>query len=568
MKQQSLKTRNIIQLLVSLVVLILISYVGSAFFFRLDLTTEKRYTLKDATKETLRNLPDVVYVEVYLDGKDLPPGFKQLQRATREMLDEFRACAGGRIEYRFTDPTASGDAKLIQATYDEVMRKGVKGINIMENTTEGKSSQKTVLPGALIRLNQREVAVNLLKNNQGVDAETNLNNSIQSLEYEFMNGFKKLTMSRKPRIAFLEGHGELTEIEIWDALTALSEYYDIEKAYIGGEGDSLMKYKALILAKPRQAFTEADKYAIDQYIMNGGNTLWLVDGTNADLDSLALANSALALATEYGIEDQLFRYGARINPVVLQDLICAPIGLAVEGNNGPAIQPFPWYYAPVLLSDNRHVITRFLNALKTDFISSVDTVGLNPDVKRSVLLTSSKTSLELSVPVRINLDDIAADPDIARFNRKYIPVAVLLEGMFESVYTNRKLPDVVKNPKAFVSKGKPARMIVAGDGDIIRNDVIINSQNQYEPLPLGYDRTTKVTYGGNLEFILNAMNYLCDDEGLMELRLRELKMRLLDKKRIQAERLKWQLANMTLPVLLIVVFGIVLNTLKRRKYTR
>jgi len=559
----NLKQNNFLSLLTFIVVVFLLIYISSFVFFRIDLTSEKRYTLSQSTIDLLEKNKEGIYIKIYLDGEGLPPGFKQLQRSIREILDEFGVYSGNNLNYEFINPSENPDKEVRKQIFTQLNEKGILPIDLNDKDSEGKESKQIIFPGAILIYNAKEVPINFLKNTKGQTAEQNLNNSIQSLEYEFTNAIRKLTADESQKIAFIQGHGELHEYELVDITRTLSEYYEVQTGILGGKLGIIDEFKAIIIANPTKAFSEEDKFVIDQYIMNGGKAIWLVDGVNASMDSLATAPSALAMATEYNISDQLFKYGARVNPTLLMDLTCAPIGLTSRANSNQGIELFPWLYYPEIRSDNKHFITKYLNSIKTQFASTVDTVGDSKEIKRTVLLKSSKYAREAHVPVRLSLEIIGKQPDPNAFNKPNLPFAVLLEGSFESLYKNRNISHLANQIPNFKTKSKDTKIIVAGDGDIARNEVASNG----EVFPLGYDRNSGLRYEGNKEFLLNAVNYLCGDSALMKLRMRELQLRLLDKQRIQSERTKWQVINVLLPVLVILMFAVILFFIRKRKYS-
>jgi ABC-2 type transport system permease protein len=563
MKRKQIKRQNIIQLFISLVIIILINYIVSFLFFRFDLTSEKRYSLTPLTKNTLRNLDDNVYIKIYLEGDDLPAGFKRLQNSVRELLDEYKVYAGKYIDFDFINPSKNPDREMRYKIYDELAQKGMMPIEIKENSTEGKSSQKVIFPGAIIYFKGKELSLNLLKNNQSTSAETNLNNSIQSLEYEFTNALVKLNHKNIIKVAFTKGHGELNDLQIRDMVITLSEYYKVERVQLDTGATDLNRYQTIIFPKPLIPFSENEKYMIDQYVMNGGKILWLVDGVVANTDSLQQNSLTLAMANSLNLEDLFFKYGFRINPDIVEDLRCAAIGLTVAGATGqPNIKLFPWQFYPVIITTGNHTITKYLSPVKTEFLSTIDTVGSSNQIQKKILLYSSSFSKISPVPMRITFD-LLNITDESIYHTPPQPVAALIEGVFHSAFKNRPLRKFTTNITGFRDSSVATKMIVVADGDVIRNELSLNR----DIVPLGIDPKTKQTFRGNKEFILNAMNYLNDDGGLMGLRTRELKLRLLDKKDIQTSKTTLQIFNTLIPVLFIIIFGVCLSLWKKRKYT-
>ncbi len=556
-----------IKLSVSYIIIIVAALLLSVNFFRIDLTSEGRYTLSDYTKKILENLNDIVYVKVYLTGNGLPATLKEYKKNIKEELDEFKAYADENLEYEFIDPSESKDKEVRFGLYKTLTEKGLLPIETTEVTDDGKTSAKMVFPGALISYKGKEIAVNLLKNAAGSapESEENVNNSVQSLEYELTNAIQKLSRNKKPEIAFIEGQGELDEYQVMDISTVLSEYYTVKTGKIGGQPGILDNFKAVIIAKPEKKFTEQDKFVIDQYIMNGGNVLWLSDGVDVNLDSLFINSETMALPVDINMNDMLFQYGVRINNNLLMDEFSSAIGITTEGPDGkPYIKTYPWYYFPVLVSDNNHVISKYLNYIKTEFVSTIDTVGYNKNIKKTILLKSSPHTKFDPIPARISLQQAGNMPSETEMNGGRKNIAVLLEGKFTSVFKNRPVnkyfPGI--NLSKVKTESKPAKIIVVSDGDIIKNEVSRNGK----PYPIGFDRFTRHLFSGNKEFILNAVNYLCDDSGLMTIRSRELKLRLLNHDLVSKNRFLIQLINVLLPVLLISLFGTIVFFIRKKKY--
>ncbi|MCF8229070.1 MAG: gliding motility-associated ABC transporter substrate-binding protein GldG [Bacteroidales bacterium] len=575
-KKRNIKKYNIIQLLVGLAVIILLNIIGSYVFTRIDLTSEKRYSLSDETKKVLKNLDDYVFFKVYLEG-EFPAGFKRLRNATKEMLDEFRAYSDF-VQYEFINPSESEDRKERNSVYQLLMEKGLSPTDLQVKTREGMS-QKIIFPGALVTYGSKEKAIELLRSQMGIPPEQQLNNSIQALEYNLANTISKLTQKRKPKVAILRGQGELNDRQMADILYTLSENYTLESLEINQELNSMSerrtidsantrlenKFDALIVAKPDSVFNEKDKFIIDQFIMRGGRVLWLIDPVFASMDSIQNKESTVGIAQNLNLADQLFTYGLRLNNNLVMDLTAVPIPLNVGSMGGqPQIEFFPWYYFPLVTPTGDHPIVNNLNAIKTEFVSSIDTNRVE-NVKKTVLLKTSPYSRVINTPAFITLRLLRDEPDESKYQGPPQPIAVLLEGKFESVYRNR-IPPVIANNKEidFQEKSVPTKMIVVSDGDIIKNQ--FHYKDGY-PLPLGYDQYTGQTYG-NKEFLLNAINYLVDDSELISSRTREFKLRLLDKSKVNNKRLLIQLANVILPVLIILIFGLIRAYMRKARYTK
>ena len=574
-KKSGIKRNNLILLSTGLMVIMLLNVFGSFFYTRLDLTSEHRYTLSDATKKMLRGLDDVVYFKVYLDG-DFPAGFKRLRNETRDMLNEFSAYSN-KIQFEFIDPSGNPDKQKRNKLYQQLVASGLNPTDLQVKTNEGTSRQ-VVFPGAIVACKNKELPLELLNSQVGVAPEEVLNNSVQQLEYNISSVIRKLSVPVKPKIAFIYGHGEISALETADIRHALSDYYTVERIKINGNVNSLAEsdnqdslkgnirniYKAIVIAGPDSAFSENDKFIIDQFVMRGGKVLWLIDPVSASMDSLKRSRQTVGIANETNLEDQLFNYGVRINSNLVVDINCLPIPM-VTGMTGnqPQTAFVPWIFFPVIIPTAQHPIVRNLNAIKCEFASSLDTIQ-KPGIKKTFLLTSSQYSHTLMAPVMISLDMARQDPDPAQFTQPFQQVGVLLEGRFESVFLNRIPPAVQDHHKGFLSKSEKTSMIVVSDADIIKNQ-FTTGKDGYAPLPLGYDKYTQQSFG-NKDFIMNAINYLCDDSGLISARSRELKLRLLDVTRVKTEKLKWQLINTILPILIVLLFGFVQYYVRRRRY--
>jgi ABC-2 type transport system permease protein len=548
-------------------ILLLLNVVSRYFYFRWDLTAEKRYSISTPSKTAVKNLKDVVTIKVYLDG-DLNAGFTRLKESTRNLLNEFRAYGGKNIEFEFIDPMAIQNLDERKALMTDLIQRGLAPTNL---TTKSKteSKQQLIFPGAIVTYGGREMPVQLLENQIGFSPNQILNNSEILLEYKFANAIQRLTQYRSPQVAFISGNGELNNLETASIRATLStlEYevkdFDLYSNYYIPE-----RIDVVVIAKPRFAFEEKDKYKIDQYVMHGGKVLWLVDGTNAALDSLKMSPVGQFVAgNEFNLDDMLFKYGVRVNTDVVQDInLCNPIPLVVgQMGNAPQTEMFPWYYFPLLVSDNNHAVVRNLDPVASFFTSTIDTLK-NPGVSKTILLHTTDNAKAQLAPTRVHFGILQSKPNPAYYNQPKLPVAVLLAGEFESVYKNRLSPeflaasDTVQNLK-FVEKSPKSKMIVIADGDIIRNEV----RDDSSAYPLGYYMYTKQQFA-NKDFILNCIEYLIDDSGILETRNKDVKLRMLNTTKVDAEKLKWQLINIALPISLIVVVGVAFGFYRRRKY--
>ncbi|HQM70859.1 MAG TPA: gliding motility-associated ABC transporter substrate-binding protein GldG [Bacteroidales bacterium] len=560
-----IRLKSWIQFLVTVAFIIVIASASSLLRIRIDLTGDKRYTLSKPTREKLGNIKNDIYVQVYLDG-EMPVPLKRLKRSVREMLDEFRIASGRKIDYEFINPADTKDATQREAQFTELYNKGLNPVNIQVSDGEGGRTQKMIFPGMIINYNNIEVPVNFLKNNPSVSYEQNILHSIEGLEYEMIQTIATVTSDTIYKVAFLEGHGELAEIDVADITINLAKFFTIDRGSINARAGVLDTYAAVIVADPVTEFSEADKLVLDQYIMNGGKVMWLAEQVEVNSDSL-VTGETVGLYRPLNIEDQLFRYGVRINPELIQDLDCMVIRMSVSTGEQNQVVPAQWFYYPKLYPSQDHPITRNINRIKGQFVNTIDTVGLDPGIRKTILLSTSDRAKTLTPPLIIRLNEAGQIPDEQTFNKSRLPVAVLLEGVFPSAFKNRMTENLLADKTLKVkTESVENKMIVIADGDIIRNDVR-RLGNTGTPYPLGQDRVTGEMMG-NRDFIVNSLNYLVDDHGIMELRSRELKMRLLDRTRIKNERTLWQFINIAVPVLIIIIAGLIYGFFRRKIYVK
>jgi ABC-2 type transport system permease protein len=561
----NIKLKSWLQFLSVIAGIVLLVAVSSFMRLRYDLTEDKRFTLSEPTRKVLNNLKNDIFIQVYLDG-DIPIPLKRLKRSVGEMLDEFRIASGRKIDYEFINPSGGKDAKQREAQYRVLIDKGLSPVNLQAGDAEGGSTTKIIFPGMLVNYNGTEVPVNFL-NNSTPSYEQNILRSIEGLEYEMIQTISTLSSDTINKIAFIEGHDEISEIETADITMNLAKYFTIDRGIIGGKPGILDKYAAVIIAGPEKSFSEPDKLVLDQYIMNGGKVLWLVDEVSVNKDSLAIGET-VGIYRPLNIEDQLFRYGVRINPVIVKDLECVAIRMVVmSGGTRQQVVPAPWVYYPLLRPSLNHPITRNLNRVEGEFVNYIDTVGLDPAVRKTVLLATSKQSRIVSPPVIISLREAEETPVEADYNKSTLPVCVLLEGVFTSAFKNRMVGNFAQDKNFKVrTESLENRMIVIADADIIRNEVKKSGMNE-SPLPLGQDKYTLQVYG-NKDFLVNCLNWLVDKNNIMQLRSRELKLRLLDSKVIKDQRIRWQIINVAGPLIIVVLAGLIYSYFRKRKYAR
>lgn len=543
--------------------ILLLNMLSGQLFFRLDLTAEKRYSITEVSKTTVKSLEKPVNITLYLDG-ELPAGFRKLQKSIIEKIADYNAYSSHLINLAVVDPYEFTDARRRDKLFAELAAKGLQPTDIRQNTERGTVTRR-IFPGVVVEYGEKQMCINLLKNNQNLHAEVNLNNSIEGLEYELTSAFAQLMSDKKQTVAFLTGQGEANEHETHDFAESLSEKYNVTHVSAQELGVKGNQIDALIVANPVQKFQEKDKFFVDQYLMNGGRIMWLIDPVSVSLDSLSTGYMTLAFPRNLNLDDQLFRYGVRLNADLVQDAECLLIAVNTAPAGAPAkFTPAPWYYSPLLSPSGDHVISRNLNRVKAEFVSSIDMVGKQEEVQKTVILATSAYSLVVQAPVEVSLASINNPPDRRLFNQPSQPVGVLLEGTFTSVFKNRMVDSFGVNPSGVKNESQPTRMIVFSDGNLMSNQYrMANGAPEY--MPLGYDRYSQQTFG-NKALLMNGVNYLCDDEGLMELRSRVFKIRLLDKVRMKESKLIWQILNVVAPLLLISAFGAVYVYIRRRKY--
>lgn len=555
--------KNIKTLLITIAILIALNIAGTFIFHRFDLTNDKRYTLSPTSLNIVKQVHNPLSVKIYMQG-DLPPEFKRLQQETQQLLEEFQAY-NKNIYFEFVNPMENEDESMDMIK--ELYRKGLTPINITVDD-KGKQSQAMVFPWAIATYDNREVNIPLLKNQMGASTTQKVIGSVQHLEYSIADALNKITKEKQKKVAIIKGNGEMKEIFMAKFLMQIRESYHIGPFTLDsvaknpiGTLDALKKYDLAIIAKPTEAFTDSEKQVLDQFIINGGKTLWLVDQVNAEMDSLYNQSGAtLAFPRDLNLNDMFFKYGFRITPDLVKDERGSPIKLA-SGEQGSATQyqEFNWKYAPEVHPESKHPIVKNLGGIKFDFANPIDT--LKNGIKKTVLLQSSPYSKKIGTPAEINLNIVTEETSPNDYlNKGNIPLSVLLEGDFHSMYENRVLPF---EQKTFQTKGKATKMIVVSDGDLVRNQLDKN----LTPVELGYDQRSGNLYD-NKDFLMNCVNYLLDDTGLINIRSKDLNLPLLDKEKVYQEYSITQFITIGLPILILLVFGLVFTFLRKRKYSK
>ncbi len=543
----------------------LLFFISTNFLYRIDLTIDKRYSLSEVSKEIVWDVKEPVTIELFLEG-ELEPGLKKLQREIFEKIAVLNAYSNSTIRLTVTDLYTIGNEEKREERIEELYQKGIVPTSFRHQTESGVST-KLIFPGALIRKGNREVAVNFLKNNQDFSYEYNFNFSAESVEFELVNAFQKLMRTKKSTLAFLEGHGEFDQYQVYDFASDLAADFDIKRISTTTLGEYADNFDILIIAGPTEPFSEADKFIIDQYVMNGGKVVWLIDPVHTDADSLARGFQTFAFPHDINLGDQLFKYGARLNYELLQDVDCAkiPVNTAPVGAE-PQFTLHPWYYSPLLTPNDTHPLSRNLNRVLTEYVSSVDTISGTPNLKKSVILSTSPYARKVKSPSSVSLKNIDNPPARELFNIPFIPVGVLIEGKFTSLYKNRMVEQMGFSSASVLNESKPTKMVVIADAGLIANKVNYAGKSP-QIQKLGYDRVANRTWG-NKEFLLNTISYLNDDRGIMQLRNRTLKMRLLDQVKLREEKVFWQWLNILLPLIVIGLFGVIYNIIRRYRYSR
>ena len=544
------------------VVLVVFNLLSHFFFKRFDLTQDKRYTLSETTLKIIKNIDSPLYIDVYLEG-NFPPEFKRLQNETKQLLEEFSAY-NSNIVFQFKNPIEkeSMRVEVMKAFYE-------RGMQPLSITVEekGKQSQEVVFPWAQATYGDKFTKVSLLKNLMGASTEEKVISSVQHLEFGFAEAITKISKEKQKKIAVIKGNGELIEPLIADFLTTVKESYYIGPFTLDSVANqpgpslaALKKYDLAIIAKPTEAFTEAEKQVLDQFIINGGKTLWLMDAVAADMDSLYNeTGTILAYPRDLNLTDLFFKYGIRMNPLLIKDEYATPIKIATGSQGSETqLQQYNWKYAPFIYPTSTHPIVKNMEGIKFEFTSPIEL--FTNDLKKTVLLSSSEYSKTIGTPTPISLASISEETTPEEYAGKgLLPVAVMMEGKFKSAYQNRVLPFADSQFKAI---GKDNKMIVIADGDVIKNQL-----DKGMPLELGFDKWTNQLYG-NKEFLLNCVNYLLDDNGLINIRSKDVDLPLLNKEAVYANYTKAQLITVGIPLIILALFGFLFTYLRKKRYSR
>ncbi|TVZ09660.1 gliding-associated putative ABC transporter substrate-binding component GldG [Cellulophaga sp. RHA_52] len=551
--------KTLTSIAIGIIALVVLNIASNYIYTRIDVTEDSRYTLSSAALQTVQNFTNPVIIDVLLEGQ-LPGEFVKLQSETKQILEEFKA-ENSNIKFNFINPLETTGSS--ENAIAEMQKLGLTPANVTVEEN-GKVSQEFVFPWAIVNYNNKTVKVALLKNKLGATTEERVTNSIQHLEYSFADAFSKLNIKDKKRIAVIKGNGELQDIYLADYLSTIKEYYNIGAFTLDSVASNpektltqLKEYDLALIAKPTEPFTDKEKYVLDQYIVNGGKSMWLIDNVSMELDSLFNnEGKSLAFPRDLNLKDFFFKYGIRINPALVKDIYATQIVLAQGDGNNSQYNPVPWPFNPMVFSRNDHPINNNLEALRLQFANSIDVLN-NNEYNKHILYYSSPLSTVVGTPNIISLDLVNKAPNKEEYNNGNKPLAVLVEGKFKSVYNNRIKPFALKNNKEVGTNNK---MLVIADGDVIKNQI-----SKGKPLQLGYDKWTNNAYG-NKDFMVNSINYLLDDSGLINIRTKKVAIPFLDKEKIVAQKTKWQLINIALPVVLTLLFGLIFNYYRKHKY--
>lgn len=543
-------------------VLIGIHFLSHFFFKRFDLTQDQRYTLSETTLNIIKTVDSPLYIDVYLEG-NFPAEFKRLQNETKQLLEEFTAY-NSNIVFQFKNPIEKEEMRV------EVMKQFYeRGMQPLSITVEdkGKQSQEVVFPWAQATYGDKFTKVSLLKNLMGASTEEKVISSVQHLEFGFAEAINKISKEKQKKIAVIKGNGELHDAFIADFVKTVRESYYIGTFTLDSVATqptqslaALKKYDLAVIAKPTEAFTESEKQVLDQFIVNGGKTIWLVDAVAADMDSMYNeSGTILAAQRELNLTDMFFKYGVRMNPVLVKDEYATPIKIAT-GNQGSEtqFQEYTWKFAPFIYPTSTNPIVKNMEGIKFEFASPIEL--LKNDIKKTVLLSSSEYSKTVGTPTPISLDMVTEETTPEEYEGKgLLPVAVLLDGKFKSAYQNRVLPF---EDNTYQVAGKDNKMIVISDGDVIKNQL-----DKGAPMELGFDKWTNQLYG-NKDFLLNCVNYLLDDNGLINIRSKDVDLPLLNKEEVYKNYTTAQMITVGLPIVLLAIFGFLFTFLRKRKYSR
>jgi ABC-2 type transport system permease protein len=562
-----MKTSNkYLQFLLVVAIIIVVNIIASFLYTEVDLTDDQRFTLSESTKAVIAAPDDNITIKVLLDG-EFPSGFKRLQSSVKDLMDKLRDI-NPNIVYEFEDPS-EGSPRVVEQRQKMLVEEKIVPVSL--SYSDGTQLvQKAVFPFAIVTYKAKKYIINLLEEQKpGDDEDVILNKSVALLEYKFANAFQKLQAPRAKNVLFTQGNEEWDESQTFRLESEIRRFHKVGRIYL----DSLMKLDStidlLVVAGPKTPISIQNQFKIDQYVMNGGKVLWLLDKFHISLDSISKNKFYIPTDTDSGVDNLLFKYGARIMPDLIMDLECSyiPQVIGMAGDK-PQTKLFPWYYHTSAATTSIHPIVKNVDRINMFFPSTIDTIKTDADIKKTILLTTSKYSRSQLQPMRLTFEILKTAPDPSKFNGGQKPLAVLLEGQFESFFKNRLTPDVQSNLEQmgvqFIEKSKPTKQIVISDSDFAKN--LVNTTNG-QTEDIGYNKWERKYYKGNKDFVINMIEYMLDDGSILESRSKEIKLRLLDAVKTKDEKTKWQFINVGLPVVLLAIFGIIYHYIRRRRFT-
>ncbi len=554
-------------LLITIVFLVALNWLASLYHTRIDFTNEKRFTLSKPAKKILKNLDDAVIVDVFLKG-EFPSGFKKLANSSSEILSEFKEVAGNNFQYNFISPDDEMEGTAIKWG-DTLSALGLYPINLKSQLKAGEQ-QQLLYPVALVRYKEKVMPVELYSGSSKAITYSEINSAEAMMEFKFADAINKLVQTEKPMVAYSAGNGEPGDVRSYDlANSVLLKDYNLKTLNLNTQPAIPDTFKLLIIVKPTQKFTDEEKLKIDQYVMRGGKLLLFIDKLDAEMDSLRIKNEVVAYDRGLGLDDLLFKYGARINSDLLMDLQCDFYPFVTNGSG--QLEYLRWNYFPLFETKSNHTINKSLGLVSGQFVNSIDTIEAD-GIKKTILLSSSPNSRTIATPAVISGRENVNAAEDAKFKKANIPVAVLLEGKFQSLYNNRLSQAMNDSLQQYGLTFKPqafadGKIIIVADGDMV-----LNAADKDGPLPMGINRYTAGTQYeyqfANKAFLQNCLDYLINPSGLSEAKAKDYTLRLLDTKKIEAEKTTWQLINIAVPVVLVFLFAIIYQWWRKRKYTK
>lgn len=562
-----MKTSNkYLQFLLIVAIIIVVNIIASFLYTEIDLTDDQRFTLSESTKAVIAAPDDNITIKVLLEG-EFPAGFKRLQSSVKDLMDKLRDI-NPNIVYEFEDPS-EGSPRVVEQRQKMLIEEKIVPVSL--SYSDGTQLvQKAVFPFAIVTYKAKKYIINLLEEQKpGDDEDVILNKSVALLEYKFANAFQKLQAPRAKNVLFTQGNEEWDEAQTFRLESEIRRFHKVGRIYL----DSLMMLDStidlLIVAGPKTPISIQNQFKIDQYVMNGGKVLWLLDKFHISLDSISKNKFFIPTDTDSGVDNLLFKYGARITPDLIMDLECSyiPQVIGMAGDK-PQTKLFPWYYHTSAATTDVHPIVKNVDRINMFFPSTIDTIKTDADIKKTILLTTSKYSRSQLQPMRLTFEILKTAPDPTKFTGGQRPLAVLLEGKFESFFKNRLTADVQSNLEQmglqFLEVSKPTKQIVISDSDFAKN--LVNTTNG-QTEDIGYNKWERKYYKGNKDFVVNMIEFMLDDGSILESRSKEIKLRLLDAVKTKDEKTKWQFINVGLPVVLLTIFGIIYHYIRRRRFT-